>query len=73
MPPIICTSKCRIFSTRRLASRQTAKASGSNLSSDSPAATRWRNSSVLPRNWSSVSFSICVSSALIVVTVFGIA
>ena len=28
MPPISCTSKCRMFSTRQPASRTTAKASG---------------------------------------------
>ena len=33
MPPMSCTSKCRMFSVRRPASRTTAKASGSRSSS----------------------------------------
>ena len=43
-----CTSKCRILSVRRAASRTTAKASGAMSFSVSPSASRLRNSSVLP-------------------------
>ena len=53
---------CRARAWR--ASRTTAKASGSSLSSVSPAATRCLNSSVLARSASSLSFSISGSSAL---------
>ncbi len=41
------TSKCRMLSVRRPASRTTANASGSRSSSVSPAASRSRNSAVL--------------------------
>src|SRR5690606_17152217 len=51
-------------STRRLASRQTAKASGRILSSASPLAMRSRNSGVLACSSASLSFSISGSSAL---------
>ena len=47
MPPISCTSKCRMLSTRRPASRTTANASGSRSSSVSPLASRSRNSAGL--------------------------
>jgi hypothetical protein len=50
MPPISCTSKWRILSTRLPPRAPTAKASGSTASSDSPPATRWRSASVLPRS-----------------------
>src|ERR1700744_1626346 len=56
-------------STRLAPSRTVAKASGRILSSDSPAATRCLNSSVLPRSASSLSFSNSDSSALIRATV----
>ena len=46
-PPMSCTSKWRILSVRRAASRTTAKASGARSLSASPAARRLRNSSVL--------------------------
>src|SRR6185503_1689166 len=69
MPPISCTSKCRMFSVRRPASRTTAKASGSTSSSDSPSATRWRNSAVLARSCSSVSALVWASSELICATI----
>src|SRR5690606_35050805 len=51
-------------STRRDASRQTAKASGRSLSSASPLAMRSRNSGVLACSSASLSFSISGSSAL---------
>src|SRR5690606_1816638 len=54
--------------TRTLASRQTAKASGRILSSDSPLAMRCWNSGVLACNCSSLSACICGSSALIFLT-----
>ena len=47
MPPINCTSKCRMFKLRRDISRQTAKASGRMSSSVSPASRRFLNSWVL--------------------------
>ena len=47
MPPISCTSKWRIFSVRRAASRTTAKASASSWSSFAPCFRRARNSAVL--------------------------
>src|SRR5262245_32779904 len=53
MPPTSCTSKCRMLSTRRPASRTTAKASGSSPSRVSPLESRCRNSSVLARRASS--------------------
>src|SRR5574344_232841 len=55
--------------TRRLASRQTAKASGSSLSSDSPAAIRSRNCGVLAWSSASESFSSSGSKALILTTI----
>src|SRR5690606_37461512 len=56
-------------STLTLASRHTAKASGSTLSSDSPLATRWRNSGVLALSSASDSACICGSRALIFLTI----
>src|SRR5574340_281966 len=50
---------------RLLASRTAAKASLSRSSRVSPSARRARNSSVLPRNFSSVNFSYSGSRALI--------
>src|SRR5579872_1136310 len=83
MPPISCTSKCRICTLRQPASRTTAKASGKISSSaarsaaliasasvmpSSLALMRVRNSSVLARSSSSESFWIPGSSALMVAT-----
>ena len=64
MAPINCTSKWRIFSTRLLASRQTANASGRISSSVLPAATRCLNSAVLACSSASDNFSIVASKAL---------
>ena len=47
MPPISCTSKWRMFSTRLPASRTTANASGRRSSSVAPLASRCRNSAVM--------------------------
>jgi hypothetical protein len=69
MPPISCTSKWRMPNTRTEASRQTANASGSSLSSDSPLALRALNSSVFAFSASSDSACICGSSALIFLTI----
>src|SRR5690606_12546155 len=55
-------------STRLAASRHTANASGSSLSSDSPLAMRSLNSGVLALSSSSLSAFICGSSALIFLT-----
>src|SRR5687767_27403 len=68
MPPISCTSKCRMFSTRLPASRTTANASTSRSSSDSPSATRFLNSCVLARSCSSLSACTSGSSAPISTT-----
>ena len=65
MPPISCTSKWRICSTRFAASRTTANASGSSASSDSPCAQRALNSAVLALSASSDRAEITGSSALI--------
>ena len=63
-PPISCTSKWRIPSVRRPASRTAAKASGSSWSRVSPAARRSRNFTVSARRPASSSASNCGSSAL---------
>src|SRR5215470_5679057 len=68
MPPISCTSKWRIPSARRAASRHTANASGNTSSISAPSANRLRSSSVLPRSAPSSSACIAGSSALIVDT-----
>src|SRR5688572_1260847 len=68
IPPISCTSKCRMLSVRRPASRTTEKASGSRSSSVCPCWKRDRNSSVLARSCSSESDWTDGSSALISVT-----
>src|SRR5690606_31246383 len=68
MPPTSWTSKWRIPNTRTEASRQTAKASGSTLSSDSPLAMRSRNSGVLACSCASDRACIWGSSALIFAT-----
>ena len=57
-------------STRREASRTTAKASASTESSGAPLATFWRSSGVLAASASSPSFCIAGSSALTDSTVF---
>ncbi len=49
-----CTSKWRIFSTRRPASRQTANASGNRSSSVAPWSSRVRNAPVIARSSASV-------------------
>ena len=65
MPPINCISKCRSSNVRLLASRTTAKASGSRASSDSPpSARRLRNSSVFCFSSSLLNFSNLSSRAL---------
>src|SRR5438105_3570871 len=68
MPPMSWTSKCRMLSVRRAASRHTAKASGSTSSTPSPSATRLRRSSVLPRRAASSRACMVGSSALISAT-----
>ncbi len=68
MPPMSCTSKCRMPSTRRPASRQTAKASTSRSSSVSPAASRLRNLTVCSRSSASVIGWYCGSRALMAST-----
>ena len=80
MPPINCTSKCRIFTARQPASRTTAKASGrtsstasrsvfffssSSVIPSSRAAMRARNSPVFAFSSSSESFFVSGSIALI--------
>jgi hypothetical protein len=65
MPPINCTSKWRICSVRLLASRTTAKASGSKSSSDSPLAIRSLNAGVFAASASFDSAAISGSNALI--------
>src|SRR2546421_156338 len=68
MPPMSWTSKCRMLSVRRAASRHTAKASGSTSSTPSPSATRLRRLSVLPRRAASSRACMVGSSALISAT-----
>src|SRR5690606_13849888 len=68
MPPMSCTSKWRMPSLRRAASRVAAKASGSRSSSAVPFASRSRNSAVLFLSSSSLSFSNSASSALTAAT-----
>ena len=65
MPPISCTSKCRIPKTRRDASRMTAKASGRISSSVSPFANRSRNTNVISESFVSLIATICGSNGLI--------
>src|SRR5213083_2045158 len=55
MPPISWTSKGRMPTVRRAASRATANASGSSASTDSPASRRFLNSSVFARSSASPS------------------
>src|SRR5436189_134663 len=68
MPPMSCTSKCRMPTERRAASRQTANASGSTSSISAPSASRLRSSSVLPRRAASSRAWMAGSSALISAT-----
>src|SRR6266850_6843381 len=68
MPPMSCTSKCRMPSERRAASRHTANASGSTFSTSAPSARRLRSSSVLPRRAASSRAFMADSSALISAT-----
>src|SRR6266850_1642181 len=68
MPPMSCTSKCRMPSERRPASRHTANASGSTSSTSAPSARRLRSSSVLPRRAASSRVWRADSSALISTT-----
>src|SRR5215470_6007425 len=65
MPPISWTSKCRMPTVRRDASRQTAKASGRMSSSGSPPSIRFLNSSDFARRPASSSGVSDASSALI--------
>src|SRR5438132_7190286 len=69
MPPISWTSKGRMPTLRRAASRATAKASGSSASTDSPASRRFLNSSVFARNSASPSAWTDGSSAFVASTV----
>ena len=55
MPPTSCTSKCRMFSVRRPASRTTANASTSTSSSVAPAASFSRSRAVCARRSASLS------------------
>ncbi|MNV75208.1 hypothetical protein D3C71_1684850 [compost metagenome] len=70
IPPINCTSKCRIPSVRLEASRTVANASGRISSRVSPFSIRARNSAVLACNCSSDSFTNSGSNPLITSTVF---
>src|SRR5262245_8501793 len=64
MPPISWTSKCRMPTVRRAASRQTAKASGRISSSSSPPSIRFLNSSDFARRPASSSGLSDASRAL---------
>src|SRR5919198_1837796 len=68
MPPMSWTSKCRMLSVRRAASRHTANASGSTSSSSSPSTSRLRSSSVLLRRAASSRAWVAGSRALISAT-----
>src|SRR5260370_247552 len=65
MPRMSWTSKWRIRTVRRAASRQTANASGRSSSSGSPSVRRLRNSSDLARSPAASSACAAGSSALI--------
>src|SRR3989454_4771369 len=69
MPPISWTSKGRMPTVRRAASRATANASGSSASTDSPASRRFLNSSVFARTSASPSAWTDGSSAFVASTV----
>src|SRR5882724_10909185 len=68
MPPISWTSKCRMPTVRRAASRQTAKASGRTSSSGSPSSMRFLNSSDFARRPASSSGASDASRALMACT-----
>src|SRR5947208_11583669 len=68
MPPISWTSKCRMPTRRRAASRPTAKASGRISSSGSPPSIRFLNSSDFARRPASSSGVSDASSALMTCT-----
>src|SRR5215470_6855050 len=68
MPPISWTSKCRMPTVRRAASRQTAKASGRTSSSSSPPSIRFLNSSDFARRPASSSGVSVASRALMAST-----
>src|SRR6059036_783876 len=69
IPPISWTSKGRMPTVRRAASRATANASGSSASTDSPASRRFLNSSVFARSSASPSAWTDGSSAFVASTV----
>src|SRR5947209_5555096 len=69
MPPISWTSKGRMPTVRRAASRATANASGSSASTDPPASRRFLNSSVFARSSASPSAWTDGSSAFVASTV----
>src|SRR5262245_29120132 len=69
MPPISWTSKCRMPTVRRAASRQTAKASGRTSSSSSPPSIRFLNSSDFARRPASSSGVRDASRALMACTI----
>ena len=69
-PPTSCTSKCRMFSSRRAASRTTANASTSTSSSPAPFFSRARNSSVFSASRSAEYSRVSASRALQGTTTF---
>src|SRR6266446_4010390 len=69
IPPMSCTSKWRMPSERRAASRQTANASGSTSSISAPPARRLRSSSVRERRAASSRACTVGSSTLISATI----
>ena len=69
-PPTSCTSKCRMFSSRRAASRTTAKASTMMSSSVAPFRNFNRNSSVFSRMRSAEYSRVNGSSLLTGMTTF---
>src|SRR5262245_47488604 len=69
MPPISCTSKCRMATVRRAASRHTANASGRTSSIGSPSSSRFLNSSDLARRAASSRDASEPSSALMATTI----
>src|SRR5881397_41120 len=68
IPPISWTSKGRMPTVRRAASRATANASGGSASTDSPASRRFLNSSVFARSSASPSAWTDGSSAFVAST-----
>src|SRR5262249_56765763 len=69
MPPISCTSKCRMATVRRAASRHTANASGRTSSIGSPSSSRFLDSSDLARRAASSRNPSAPSSALLAATI----